>query len=322
MTSSFNNLQTLLLRTPLTINFDELALEIQKQFPILGEIASYNPINEGYEDANIFLKTNLGEYVLKIFLTERSQDTINDYVKIILESTKLGIKTTKLIEGVAGHLGYAGNANYIITEFFSGQNFQQITPSLEDMYAGLKYLTKLNTLSFPIHETYDSWGNKNLLKEYENLRRKLTSTQLNLIDPIIEEFGALDFSRFSRAVIHGDMQRKHLLKNSSNEYCMLDFGCISFGPKIIDLSTFLAWFCLAEDTWKDRDLIFNSVTEKYCKAHNLSVYELDSIKTLIIASYAAYYQKTSELIYDGDTSPETNDWHKKSKKMIELTTGW
>jgi len=97
---------------------------------------------------------------------------------------------------------------------------------------------------------------------------------------------------------------------------------MAFDPKVIDLSTFLAWFCLQEDTWKDADKIYDEVLYEYDRIHYLSEMEIESLSTLIKSSYAAYYLKTSVLINGGDKSEETLDWHNKAKKMLELTKDW
>lgn len=321
MQNKTDKLRMLLSRTPLTQDFDHVLADVETQLPI-GKILFYKPINEGYEDANILIKTTTGQYVLKVFLTNRSDQAIADYTKILLECKKIGVKTTELVVGASGPIGIMGKAKYIITIFFEGENFQHRTPTPADMIAGVRYLAKLNTLSFPIAETYDSWGNRNLAREHEALKNKLSPQELELINPALRGFKALNFSEFSKSVIHGDMQRKHLLKNTRGQYCILDFGCMAHAPKVIDLSTYLAWFCLAEDTWINRDLIYTSIVEEYTKTHNLSDIEHLSLKPLIRASYAAYFQKTSELIHDGDNSAETLDWHQKSKTILGLSLSW
>ena len=97
---------------------------------------------------------------------------------------------------------------------------------------------------------------------------------------------------------------------------------MAYDPKVIDLSTYLAWFCLAEDTWEQREEIFKTIMKAYGDHHLLSEEEIASIKPLVRASYAAYFQKTSELIYDGDQSAETVDWNVKSRTLLKLSANW
>jgi Ser/Thr protein kinase RdoA (MazF antagonist) len=321
-----NKVKILLKRTSLNISFDNFLKIIKLQFSSLGKILSYKPINEGYEDANFLLNTSNGKFILKIFLEERSFKNIRNYIRVLNECKKVGVQTTEILTDSNNGLGCLDNRDkktyFIITKFFEGTDFKNIVPTLEDIKSVTEYIARLNTLNFNVSETYDSWGNKNLAKEYMENKDKVTFDQKSFIEPIYNEFVNLDYSSFSKSVIHGDMQRKHVLKNIKGEYCILDFGCMAYDPKVIDLSTYLAWFCLQNDTWKDRDTIYSMVLDIYNKKHNLIKAEIDSLPILIKSSYAAYYLKTSILINEGDKSKETFDWHNKSKTMLILSKKW
>ncbi len=321
-----NNISKLLARTNLKYSLDEFLVKVQAVFPSIGSIKNTLPIMEGYEDANFILETSNGKFALKIFLGERKLENIENYAKILRECKNAGVPTTEILLDFNDGLGFVENHNtktyFIITKYFEGQNFQNITPTLNDIKIVTVYLSKLNALNFPVVETYDSWGNKNFGKEYKLKKNKITPEQNVLIQPIYEKFVELDLAGFTKSVIHGDMQRKHVKKNTNGEYCILDFGCMAFDPKIIDLSTFIAWFCIQEDTWKDADKIYDQVLYEYDRIHYLSDLEIESLPTLIKSSYAAYYLKTSILMNEGDKNEETLDWHNRAKKMLGLTKVW
>ena len=316
----------LLKRTSLIIPFEVFLKDIQSKFPSIGSIENYSPINEGYEDANFILNTSTGKFVLKVFLEDRKLENINSYVKILTECKNIGVPTTELLTDFNNGLSFIENADdktyYILTKFFEGSNFQNITPTLEDIKAVTSYISKLNTLDFNVVEEYDSWGIKNFTREYEIKKDKLTPDQDLLIKNSYEDFLKVDTSNFSKSVIHGDMQRKHVIKNTNGEYCILDFGCMAFDYKVIELATYLAWFCLQEDTWKDKDLIYKEVLDIYNSTHHLSDDEINILPTLIKVSYSAYYMTTSVMINEGDDTTETLDWHNRSKKMLELSKEW
>ena len=321
-----NNIQKLLDRTNLNIPFDEFLKDIQNKFVSLGNIENYLPINEGYEDANFILNTSTGKFVLKIFLSDRKIENINSYIKILRECKNVGVPTTELLTDFNGGLGFTESNEiktyYIITKFFEGNNFQNTTPTLNDIKTVTSYISKLNTLDFDVTAEYDSWGIKNFAKEYEIKKDKLTPDQNLLIKNNYENYLKIDMSNFSKSVIHGDMQRKHVIKNSNGQYCILDFGCMTYDYKVIELATYLAWFCLQEDTWKDKDLIYKEVLDIYNLTHHLSDNEIKIIPTLVKVSYSAYFMTTSVMINEGDKSEETLDWHDRSKRMLELTKDW
>jgi len=326
MNQVMDDISKLLNRTNLKISFDEFLKKAEQLFPSIGSINRTIPIMEGYEDANFILETSRGKFVLKIFLEERTIENVESYAKVLRECKSVDVPTTEILLDFNDGLGFVENNGiktyFIITKYFDGENFQNITPTLKDIKIITVYLTKLNTLNFPVVETYDSWGNKNFGKEYESNKDKITIEQNNLVEPIYKQFANLDLSGFSKSVIHGDMQRKHVKKNLRGEYCILDFGCMANDPKVIDLSTYLAWFCFQEDTWNNKEQIYDEVLFNYDKIHYLSEMEIESLPILIKSSYAAYYLKTSILINEGDKSEETLDWHNKAKKMLELTKDW
>lgn len=317
------DISNLLKRTNLNSTFEMFVNDLQKKFTSIGEINSYDPINEGYEDANIILNTSNGKYVLKIFFAERELENIDSYLKILRSCKSVNVPTTEILTYFNDGLGYFEENNvktyYIITRYFEGKNFQNVTPTLDDIKNVTEYVSKLNTLNFEVGEGYDSWGIKAFIEEYKNKKQKLTTEQLTLISDLYLDYSMLDMSNFSKSVIHGDMQRKHVIKNGNGEYCVLDFGCMANDYKVIELATYLAWFCLQEDTWKNKKTIYKEVLDTYNQIHKLTDAELQSLPLLIRISYSAYYMTTSVLMNEGDKSEETLDWHNRSKKMLELS---
>jgi len=319
-------IQLLLARTNLKIPFVRFIAIVEEMFLSIGTINSFLPISEGYEDANFILDTTTGKYVLKIFLKSRTIKNINSYIKILTECKKIGFPTTEVVKDFNEGLGFVEDNGekiyFIITKFFNGSNFQRKSPTLEDIKIITAYMSKLNTLNFDIDEEYDSWGNKNFAKEYKENKNKITPEQNRLIEPIYQKLIKLNLSSFSKSVIHGDMQRKHVLKDNKNNYCIFDFGCMANDLKVIDLSTFLAWFCFQKDTWGDKEEIYREVLNIYNRIHHLTESEIESLPTLVKASYGAYFLKTSVLINERDNSDETLDWHNRAGEMLKLTSKW
>lgn len=320
-----NNSDKILSRTNLGDAFGQLLTSIESNYSSVGKIQDSKPIEEGYEDANYLLTTERGKFVLKIFNKNRSLEMVKSCVKVFTECRLNNISVIEILVDFGDGLGVFENGEnktyYMITKFFEGKNYQDTTPQISEMLHIAEILAKLNTLNFPVVEDYDSWGNKNLAKEYKLNKDKMGNMDNSLVKKSYEEFLSIDWSGFEKSVIHGDMQRKHVLK-SGDEFRILDFGCAAFDYKAIDLSTYLAWFCLQEDTWEYCDLIYKEVVEIYNRIHHLSLLEIKALPILIRAAYAAYYLKTSVLINGGDNSDETIDWYEKSKKMLELSQGW
>jgi len=325
MTFGPKDLINLLKRTDLQIPFEEF-IKIVSEVYSLGKIYSYAPILEGYEDANVRVSSEKGEYVLKIFASEKTFDQVKTYVDVLQEARKKKLPLTRLEEGKQEYLSKFTHKNttiyYYLTIFFHGKNLEFYTPYISEMRDVAKILAKFNRLDIPIVDSYDSWGSKNLVREFAENSHYLSEEVRELIVPIVHAMKQLDIYDFSKSIIHGDLQRKHVLKSKEGLYCLLDMGCVRKDAKVFDLSIFLAWFCLAEDTWDKRDEIVESVLEEYIKINKLTIHELAVLPLFTKASYAAYLLKTSVLIKFGDTSEETRNWHDQALKMIKLFNTW
>lgn len=325
MTFGPKDLERLLERTDLQIPFEEFIKVVRETYG-LGKIYSYAPILEGYEDANVRLSAEKGEYVLKIFAREKTFDQVKSYVDVLQEAKKRKLPLPELEKGNQGYLGTFTHKNttiyYYLTIFFHGKNLEFYAPYLSEMRDVAKILAKFNQIDIPIVDSYDSWGSKNLVREYAENGEHISKDVQDIILPIVQKMKRLDISSFSKGIIHGDLQRKHVLKSKEGAYCLLDLGCIRKDAKVFDLSIFLAWFCLGEDTWNKKEEIVKDMLEQYTKINSLSDTEIASIPLLIKASYAAYLLKTSVLIKFGDTSEETRNWHDQSLKMIKLFNSW
>lgn len=325
MTFGPTDLQRLLSRTDLHIDFEDFIKITAKEYPV-GKIFSYSPILEGYEDANIRLSTTKGKFVLKIFANEKTLDQIQSYVAILIKAKEKDIPLPVLLEGNQGYFSTFFDGQYTIyyfyTHLFIGKNFDIFTPNTTEIAEVTDILANFNRINQPVADTYDSWGSKYIAKEYAENEKEIPLEIQQLILPVVQGMKKLNTSHFSKSVIHGDLQRKHVLMNKQSNYCILDLGCMRYDAKVYDLSIFLAWFCLGEDTWKEKEKILEIVMKRYTVVHKLSNEELKSLPLLIKSSYGAYLLKTAILIKNGDTSDETREWFNKSKKMLELSKQW
>jgi Ser/Thr protein kinase RdoA (MazF antagonist) len=315
------DVKDLLNRTTLRIPLERYLSVLQQEFHQIRLIQEYQPILEGYEDVNIILNTDSGKYALKIFAKFRSEKNILNYIKIIHEASKIGVQTLELVQSQTGKdYFFYENTYSILTKYFEGENFVETPPTLEEILLVTTNIARLNTLDFDVDATYDSWGSNNLLNEYSNTIVKNEEVKKEIL-PIINFLEEFDTYKFSRGVIHGDMQRKHVLKNST-KLCIIDYGCMRNDLKVYDLSIFLAWFCLGEENWEEKDKILESVIKEYIKINALSNREIESLIPLITASYAAYYLKTQELIEQGDRSKETLDWNSSARNLYRRSLNW
>jgi Ser/Thr protein kinase RdoA (MazF antagonist) len=313
-------LSSLLSRTLLRSDFHTFITFLEHEFPV-GIVKNITPIMEGYEAANIQIETTIGKFVIKIFESDRNITNIHDTILVLTTLKEKSIPSTELVKGTHGYLGtYPEQENivyFILLKFFEGKSFEEIVPAQKDINQIAKYLGLLNNLKIQIVSAYDSWGIRHFVEEFDKHAHKLTQDELSYINDIVEKMRHVQFLSLPQAFIHGDMQKKHVLINAKNEYCILDFGCMANDARLIEIATFIAWFCFDENNWDKSETIIKEVLQAYEETQSLTSKEKELLPLFIRASYAAYFLKTSCLMKDGDRSEETMSWNSSAERMLQ-----
>jgi Ser/Thr protein kinase RdoA (MazF antagonist) len=305
-------MQPPLSRVDLAVPLGNLLNELAVSYD-LGKILRYGPIGEGYEDLNIKTVTEKGTCLVKVFPREKTHANNQDYVKALLGFSGAGIPVPEPFKTRDGRFLYktGGNAYLCVMEFFDGKSLREIRPTDEDLKAIARYLAKIHKLSFRVGRgNYDSWGTANLLKEFEKRKSYLNHEDLRLIEPVVEGFRKIDFSKFRTCIIHGDLQRGHVLKSDDGRYCILDLGCVNFDSAAVDLAIFIAHFCLDPDSPAEENMRRYKLTvREYLKKNSLNPAELDSLPLLVKATYAIYAIRANyEIKAENDKSKQTKAW--------------
>jgi Ser/Thr protein kinase RdoA (MazF antagonist) len=318
-------LNNFLKRTALQINFNDLLEQVFQAYNI-GKLKSFIPIPIGYEDCNVELNTSKGKYVLKIFNKEKTLEFLEDYINIITVLENKALPSPSILNSKEGNLFKVKNqekATYLcIMVYFKGKKMSVAKPTKKDINKLTKILAQIHRIKIRIHENYDSWGTANLIPEYEKRKFVLTQEEDRKIQKTIEKYQRLIFSTFNRSVIHGDIQREHVLKNKKGEYYLIDFGCLNYGVSVIDLAIFIALFVIdpSEDNLQQVTDKIKSTINEYSKYNFISKEEGQAINTLVVATYAVYLIRSKyEKIVNKDNSNQNDFWISFSKKGLSLT---
>ncbi|MBI1973237.1 phosphotransferase [Candidatus Micrarchaeota archaeon] len=311
-------------RTNLDIPVTTLLERVTEHFG-LGAIIRHEPILEGYEDLNIKLKTDSGKYVVKAFSKEKRLENHQDYVRALVELPKAGVPVAKIIRaGDDSHIlrisGSKGDTLTIVMEFFEGKSFDHSKPGVGDVRKLTCYIARFHNAKFSVSRNYDSWGAANLLEEFEKKKNYLSAGDLALVRPIVKEFRDADFSnsRLRKCVIHGDIQRKHVLKDNKGNYCILDLGCMDYSHAIFDIGVFLATFAFNAKSASGYEKTFRLVVAEYQKANKLNDEELNRIHLAAKACYCTYLLSSSYLLATGNRSQETLDWLEFARRGLRV----
>lgn len=309
-------LDLLLSRITTNLSFDEIAKDIESHFD-LGNVLEITPLFAGYDDVNCLLKTDRKSYVVKIFASQKSLETIQKNVSGILSYLEHGIPTPQLYSTLTQEyiheLGTESSTYLIVMDYFEGRKFTEFEPEQKDFVELTQIVAKIHNL--PIVElspTYDMWLTVYLLQEFEQKSNLLDKEDYKLIKPIIDELKNISWKDLQKSMVHFDLHRENAMKSAEGDYVVLDLANYEYNYTVFDLATFIALFCLDfKKSFAENKEIYELVMNTYNQHGKLTSYEQEMLPLLVKATYAAnllitsYIQKTDE-----DDNPVQTEYYK------------
>jgi len=318
------NYQELLSRVDIAQPLAKLLGDMARNYE-LGRIKRYHLIKQGYDDLNVLLICERGRYVAKFFNKRKDIASVEDQVRVqtALARRHLPVPRLRTRKG-AGLFRVAGRSQetfVCISEFFAGENFEAGPPKREDMLTIARYLAMLHRLPFAITPTYDTWGTLNLPDEFTRKQALVSEEIRGLVAPLADAIADMKFGRARRRIIHGDLQRKHVLKDGDGRYCILDFGCMDYNYPIVDLGIFLALFCVEGNSPSQAQNIIADVLDAYTSCAPLPSGHIALLGTLIRATWASYLLTADYLMRGGDRTRQTRQWRRFALTSLRAFDG-
>jgi Ser/Thr protein kinase RdoA (MazF antagonist) len=303
----------LLGRVDIAQPLDEALHDVARHYE-LGRIERSQLITQGYDDLNVLLVCERGRYVAKFFNKSKAPAVVEDYVRVQTELARhrLPVPRIRTVNG-AGSFRVARlrqETLVCVSEFFAGENFVTDPPHRDDILAITRFLAALHRLPLDITPSYDSWGTLNLPSEFARKQALMSDETRRLVAPLADAIASMKFGRARKRIIHGDLQRKHVLKDGRGRYCILDFGCMDFSYPIVDLGIFLALFCLEGSSPSQAQQIIADVLEAYKACSPLPTEHIALLGSLIRATWASYLLSADVFMRGGDRTRQTRQWRR------------
>ena len=292
----------------------------------LGRIHSSRIITHGYDDLNVLLVCERGRYVVKLFNKAKGITTIEDHVRVQMALSRRHAPVPRILapngSGIYHVPGQERETYLCVSEFCEGTDFVKSPPQRDDMLAIARFLATLHRLPLQVAHTYDSWGTLNLPQEYRQKQQFASDETIRLVAPLAAAMAAISFGKARRRVIHGDVQRKHVLKTSNGQYCVLDFGCMDYSYPVVDLGIFLALFCLEGIAPAHAQGVIDDVLDAYRAEASLPARHIALLGTLIRATWASYLLAADVRLRQGDRSQQTRQWHRMALTSLRAYERW
>ena len=342
-TTSNEQINEVLSRVNLDLSLEELVGSTVEQFA-LGKASKFELIRHGYQDLNIKVSTDSGEFILKVFSKRRTLTNVEEQTRTLNFFYENGVPVPHLVPCCGNPISMGeielfgvvpsskGDAYVAVLEFFKGPSFDDIKPKETDYIYLAGCLARMHRLSYRISQYYDDWGAANLVNEFEekgklleaenpiSKKELLTTEDRKTIEKIVDRMKKVNLNKFRQCVIHGDLYRSHVLKKNELNYCIIDFGCMDFNAAILDLAIFAAHFCM-DGTESPREFkrIIELVEHAYRAAGGTITHAEKEVMPLLMgASYATYVIATTNLIAaKGDTSKATQGWLDLARRKLQ-----
>lgn len=292
----------------------------------LGSLISYDPILQGYEDFNVKVKTDLGKYLFKVMGDFRTDEEAWQYADVIETVVNNGIAHPKIYKSVQGNLLYRTDLNgvdirLVVMDYVDGKDFFQLKekPTKEEAIFLVGQAAKISKINLKPEYVYDGWAIPNFLKEYNDIKDKIDSDDLNYLEPLASNFSKLGIEKLPHCFVHGDLIATNVIRSDDSGLFIIDFAVANYYPRIQELAVLLCDLLFVEDKEKYLEN-YKLVLETYQKEVKLEQKEIDLLPTFIKLAHAMHIVPATREKIKGNLLPENDFWLNSGQKGIRLAT--
>lgn len=291
----------------------------------LGKLIAYKPVLQGYEDFNVILETDTGKYLTKVMAASRSDDEAKQYADTMRTVLDNGISHPKLYIGSKGDL-YSTNLNnqnirLVVMDFVDGSDFFNLNkkPNDEEISFLSQQAAKINRLDLNPEFVYDSWAIPNFLKEYDQVKEKISEQDLEFIRPLVEKFPKLNIDKLPHCFVHGDIISTNVIRAKNHKLYIIDFAVANIYPRIQELAILLCDLFFVRDE-KKYLYNYNLAIKEYQKITKLEKEEIEILPIYLKLAHAMHIIPATREKLKGTKLPENDFWLKSGQDGIRIAS--
>lgn len=310
MSSSFHS------RLDFDGDFDALITQVAADFE-LGQVKGHSVVEVGFEDLNIRLTTEQGEYLAKIFSKKRDSDEIIRNVENMEQAVRAGVNHPDLLfyNGKALYTNPASGLKLVIMKFISGKTFYDLstTPDKNDLALIVAEAVKINAIDYDPPYLFDSWAIPNMHQMFEKTNDHLSDEGRMLVEKAFAYFDVIPFDQLPKCFVHGDLIKTNLIKGDDDKIYVVDFSVANTYPRIQELAVMAANLLFDEKNESTKPLKdrVKMVVEAYEVAGGtLTDLEKENVFNYALPGAAMEYMGSVNERVVGDTSDEIVYWEK------------
>lgn len=259
----------------------------------LGILKSFDPIEVGYEDYNVKLITHTGQYLVKIFAADRTNEECKRYVSVIEAILDQGVRHPKLIASLtSSYLVTLGDLNVrlIVMEWIVGDTYYDIerNPTEAEIDLIAQEAARINNIQIDLPSYDDDWSIDNIRREMDLVKTHLPAEEVARISLIIRKIEAVRKDQLPQGLVHGDLIKTNVLKSIDGHVYVLDFSVANNTARINELAILCCNLFFDETSAEHSRALYVRAVSAYHTYQRLTSYELEVLPSLIEAAHAMH----------------------------------
>ncbi|HEY1646174.1 MAG TPA: phosphotransferase [Candidatus Saccharimonadales bacterium] len=278
----------------------------------LGIVQESSVFNVGYEDCNVRVQTDTGQFVIKAFNKLRAEQDVDRYVSVMQAVVGSGVHHPPLHRTKSGSLLFThpSGVSAVAMDFIEGHTYfdTKAVPTDEELALIADEAVKIHSLDIDPAYVFDSWAIPNIHEMHTASLPLLDEEGKRLAQAAISRYEGIDLSKLEKRFIHGDIISPNTLLGSDGKVWVLDFAVSNVYPRVQELAV-MASSLLAGSQPSSLSQRVERVKNAYLKAGGeLTDYEQQILMDYAIAAAAMEFMGSHKVKYTDKEDPEESDY--------------
>lgn len=293
-----------------TKDIDALLVRAAEYFGV-GTLQKHEIITLGFEDYNVKLETDIGNYVVKIFAVENSELRAGRSEKVLGAVMQGKIAHPHVYSGSEGivFLDQETGLRAICMDFVLGDTFYKTDPPSDyQLKKIIEQAVKINRLEISLEHYADEWSVTNIEAMYEKTRDTVSQENKKLVEHAIELYKQTPIDQLPVCFVHGDIIKSNVIIGESGDPFIVDFSCANKYPRVQELAVICA------NLLNGDGLSVRERNEKIIAMYKECGGELEEIEVKWLYNYTAgaiameYLGCLAEVMESGEDNEEISYW--------------
>ena len=283
----------------------------------LGSVSGHSVVEVGFEDFNVRISTESGDYIAKIFSKNRTAGEIDRNVTNIELAIASGVNHPELMfcNGSALYSDTVSGLKMVVMRFIAGKTFYDlsVTPNSDDLALIAAEAVKINSIDYNPPYLFDSWAIPNMQWMFERVKDHLTDEGRRLVEGAFDHYGRIPLDELPKCYVHGDLIKTILIKGDDGKIYVIDFSVANTYPRIQELAVMAANLLFDEKSGNTKPLTerVDTVIAAYLDAGGtLTDLEKEHVFNYALPAAAMEYMGSVNERVTGDKSDEIAYWEK------------